>query len=190
MNAELIINNVRLELGHKELNEISYSLEDCKRTKDIFHELAQSTSAETRSNVVLQKNLHRKTVKLLLTDSQIEVMRYMITKDKFISAMKKEDVERFINTSDPEILISIVKNISDLTEIYEVCEKDWLCEKLYQQADPAIRFELASNDETSEFILKKLLTDPDINVSQAAQDTLDQIEEDNFDDDDDDEVLM
>ena len=190
MNAELIINNVRLELGHKELNEISYSLEDCKRTKDIFHELAQSTSSEARSNVVLQKNLHRKTVKLLLTDSQIEVMRYMITKDKFISAMKKEDVERFINTSDPEILISIVKNISDLTEIYEVCEKDWLCEKLYQQADPAIRFELASNDETSEFILKKLLTDPDINVSQAAQDTLDQIEEDNFDDDDDDEVLM
>jgi len=115
MTAELIINNVRLELGHKELNEISYTLDDCKRTKDIYHELAQSPSTETRSYIVSAKNLHAKTVRLLLSDHQIEVMRSMIRKDKFISAMKKEDIERFINTIDPEILISIVKNISDLT---------------------------------------------------------------------------
>jgi len=133
MTAELIINNIRLELGHKELNEISYALDDCKRTRDIYHELAQSPSAETRSNIVSTKNLHAKTVRLLLSDSQIEVMRFMIRKDKFISAMKKEDIERFINTSDSEILISIGNKISELTEEYEVCEKDWLCEKLYQQ---------------------------------------------------------
>ena len=184
MKAELIINNARLELGHKELNEISYALDDCKRTRDIYHEFAQSPSAETRSNIVSVKNLHRKTVRLLLSDPQIEVMRSMIRKDKFISAMKKEDIERFINTGNSEILISIVNNIPELTEEYGVCEKDWLCEKLYQQADPAVRFELAENDETSEFILKKLVEDPDINVSQAAQDTLDEM--DDFNDDDDD----
>ena len=69
----------------------------------------------------------------------------------------------------------------------EVCEKDWLCEKLDQQADPTIRFKLAENDETSEFILKKLVEDPDINVSQAAQDTLDEMDDFNDDDDDDDD---
>ena len=186
MNAELIINNVRLELGHKELNEISYALDDCERTKDIYHELAQSPSAETRSNIVSQKNLHVKTVRLLLSNPQIEVMRSMVKRDKFISRMRKEDIERFINTGDPEILTDIVNNISDLTEEYEVCEKDWLCEKLYQQSDPSVRNELADNDETPEFILKKLLSDPDINVSQAAQDTLDEIEEVDFDNDNDD----
>jgi len=183
MKAELIINNVRLELGHKELNEISYALDDCERNKDLYHELAQSPSAETRSNIVSQKNLHAKTVRLLLSDSQIEVMRAIVDRDKFISRMRKEDIERFINTGDSEILSDIVDNISDLTDEHEVCEKDWLCEKLYQQADPTIRFKLADNDETPEFILKKLLTDPDINVSQAAQATLDEM--DDFNDDDD-----
>ena len=185
MKAELIINNVRLELGHRELNEISYALDDCKRNKNIYHELAQSPSAETRSNIVSQNHLHAKTVRLLLSDPQIEVMRSMVDRDKFISRMKKEDIERFINTGDSEILSDIVDNISDLTDEHEVCEKDWLCEKLYQQADPTIRFKLAENDETPEFILKKLLTDPDINVSQAARDTLDEIEAVDFDDDDD-----
>jgi len=40
-----------------------------------------------------------------------------------------------------------------------------------------------------EYFLKKLLTDPDINISQAAQETLDEIEavdfDDNYDNDDD-----
>ncbi len=158
---------------------------DCKKAKDIFHELAQSPSTETRSNIASQKNLHRKTVKLLLSDSQIEVMRTIITRDKFISKMGKDDIDRFIKTGDPEILTDIVRNIDDLTQEYEVCEKDWLCEKLYQQSDPSVRYALAENGETPEFILKKLLEDSDINVSQAAQDTLDGIEDPNFDDDDD-----
>jgi len=46
---------------------------------------------------------------------------------------------------------------------------------------------LAENDETSEFILKKLVEDSDINVSQAAQDTLDEMDDFNDDDDDDDD---
>jgi len=183
MKAELIINNVRLEIGHRELNEISYALNDCERNKNIYHELAQSPSAETRSNIVSQNHLHTKTVRLLLSDPQIEVMRAMVDQDKFISRIRKEDIERFINTGDSEILSDIVGNISDLTDEHEVCEKDWLCEKLYQQADPTIRFKLAENDETPVFILKKLLVDSDINVSQAADETLDEI--DDFNDDDD-----
>ena len=184
MKAELIINNIRVELGHKELNEISYALNDCKKAKDIFHELAQSPSTETRSNIASKGNLHRKTVRLLLSDSQIDVMRAIITKGKFTSQMGKEDIDRFINTGDPEILTGLVNNMVDLTEEYEVCEKDWLCEKLYQQTDPSIRYELAENDETPKFILKKLIEDSDMNVSKAAQDTLDQIEDVTFDDDD------
>ena len=186
MKAELIINTTRLELGHKELNEISYAFDDCKKAKNIFHELAKSPLTETRSNITSKENLHRKTVRLLLSDTQIEVMRSMINQDKFLSQMRNEDIERFINTGDAEILTGLVENMVDLTEEYEVCERDWLCEKLYQQSDPSVRYELAQNDEIPEFILKKLLEDSDINVSQAAKDTLDEIEDVGFDDDDDD----
>ena len=114
MKAALIINNIKLELGHKELNEISYILDNCKKAKDIYHELAQSPSTETRTNIVSQKNLHRKTVKLLLSDHQIDVIRTMINKKKFdmyecfesmtplrssgrIQKMKEQKNERTIN---------------------------------------------------------------------------------------------
>ena len=176
MKAKLIINNITLELGHRELNEISYALNDCEKIKDIYHELAQSPSTETRSNIALQDNLHRKTVKLLLYDAQVEVMRTMSRENNFISNMNKEDIERFINIGDSEILTNMVDNIQNLTENYEVCERDWLCEKFYTQADPSVRYELASSDEASGFIIKKLTEDPDINVSQAAKETLEGIE--------------
>ena len=60
MKAELFINNIKVELGYKELNEISYILDENDKNKDIYHELAQSPSTETRSNIVSQGNLHKK----------------------------------------------------------------------------------------------------------------------------------
>jgi len=57
------------------------------------------------------------------------------------------------------------------------------CEKLYQQKDPVVRQELAENDETPRFILKKMvLHDSEKSVSKAAEETLALIEE--YDDDD------
>lgn len=184
MEASLIINNIKLDLGHRELHEISYALGDCDRTKDIYHELAQSPSTEIRSNIASQDNLHRKTVKLLLSDSQIEVMRTMSREYNFISQMTKKDIECFIDTGDSDILINMVNNFQNLTEDYEICERDWLCAKLNTQVDPSVRYELASSDETSDFIIEKLTEDPDINVSQAAKETLKEIELEKFEDED------
>lgn len=177
MKAELIINNTTLKLGHKELNEISYILDDCPTTKDIYHEMAQLASTETRTNIASQNYLHKKTIALLMSDSQTDVMRAVTSRDKFISEMTKEDIEKFIATGDSEILTNIVENISELTEEYEICEKDWLCEKLFQQiTDPLVKYELASTGETSRLILKKLINDSDISVSQAAKTTLEDLD--------------
>lgn len=181
MKAKLIVNGAELELGHVMLNELSYTLPDEKKSMDIFHELAQSPSGETRSHIASQSCLHPKTVALLLPDTQIEVMRAMAGNDEFISQMTLADVERIINTDDPDILVSIVTAMLDLTESYEVCERDWLCEKLSKYPDPAVRSELAGNEETPEFFLKKLAQDPDLDVSRSAKDTLEDLEHDDDD---------
>jgi len=181
MKSELIINNVRLELGYEMLNQLSYIMDDNKKTRDIAHELAKSPCCEIRTQIASRNILHPQTVSLLLPDTQIEVMRAMAGNDEFISQMTLADVERFINTGDPEILVKLVETMSDLTETHEVCQRDWLCEKLSQHPDPAIRAELAGNEETPEFFLKKLAQDPDSDVSQAAKDTLENLEEDDDD---------
>jgi hypothetical protein len=94
MKGALIINNVRLELGHEILNILSYSLDDNNKTMDIAHELAQSPCCETRYHIASRKYLHQKTVTKLLLDTQIEVMRAMVENDTFLSQMMLVDVER------------------------------------------------------------------------------------------------
>ncbi len=185
MKAKLIINNKSLELGHRELIEISYVLDDCKEAKDIFHELAKSTATDVRSHIGSYQNLHDKTVKMLLSDTQIEVMRAVISKRKFIRLMDKEDVKRFITNGDSEVLTIMANNMDHFIEEYSVCEQDWLCEQLYRAKDPQVRYELAASEETPEIFLKKLVDDPDSNVSQAAKETLDKIKDIKFDYDED-----
>jgi hypothetical protein len=183
MKAQLIINGVTVELSHNELNDIAFTLDSCERYKDLFHELAGSPCAETRSSVASQSYLHEKTCRILLQDNQIDVLRALTSKGRCIPEMTKEDIERLIDTQDTEILTNIINHISDFTEEYSICEKDWLCEKLYQQKDPVVRQELAENDETPKFILKKMImNDSERSVSNAAEETLGLIEE--YDDDD------
>ncbi len=180
MKAELIVNNVKVELGHKEINELSYIFEKDPKYKDLFHELAQSPCTETRAHVASQDYLHRKTIRSLVMDDQIEVMRSVVNKGVCVTGMEKEDVERYVNTVDYEVVSGLINLMEDLTDEYEVCEKDWLCEKIAHLSDPSIRLELAESENTSEFILKKLVNDPDLNVAEAAKETLEDrtIEED------------
>ncbi|EMS78427.1 hypothetical protein [Desulfotignum phosphitoxidans] len=183
MKAQLIVNGVTVELSHNELNEIAFTLDTCERYMDLFHELAGSPCTETRSSVASQTFLHEKTCRILLQDNQVDVLRALTSKGRCIPEIKKEDIERLIDLQDTEILSNIINHISDLTEEYSICEKDWLCEKLYQQKDPVVRQELAENDETPRFILKKMvLNDSEWAVSKAAEETLALIEE--YDDDD------
>jgi hypothetical protein len=176
MKGALIINNVRLEIGHEILNMLSYSLDDNKKTMDIAHELAQSPCCETRSHIASRRCLHKKTVTKLMLDTQIEVMRAMIENDIFLSRMMLVDVERFIDADDPEVLAAIVNAMTDLTETYEVCERDWLCEQLFQHPDPCVRFKLADSKATPVFFLGKLAKDSDLDVSQAAIEILENME--------------
>lgn len=60
-----------------------------------------------------------------------------------------------------------------------------MSEQLYRAKDPQVRYALATSEETPELFLKKLVDDPDINVSQAAQETLDDIRNIDLDYEDD-----
>jgi len=45
MDAKLTINSIEIKLGHRELIDICYSIEDCDRNAGVFHELAKSNSS-------------------------------------------------------------------------------------------------------------------------------------------------
>ena len=66
--------------------------------------------------------------------------------------MTKEDIERYIESGDSEI------------EDFDICEKEWLCQRLYRAEDPQVRYELASNEAATDAVLEELVKDPDINA--------------------------
>jgi hypothetical protein len=98
--------------------------------------------------------------------------------------MTRRDLENYIDSGDCEIMTSLVTNLDDFTERYEICEKDWLCKKLIKHPDPAVRYALAENTDTPEEFLERLAKDRDVDVARQAKDTLAEIQEGEDDDDD------
>ncbi len=187
MNAKLIINNIGVTLGHRQLEEVVFCLNDEPAMRDVFYELAQSPSSEIRNDIARKRYLSVKTRRQLIADADLEVMRTVIASDEAREHMTLNDLERYMATGDTEILKALADDLSDFTQFNEVCETDWLCEKLINQNDPAVRYSLAENEDTPVFFLKKLATDNDIDVARKAVETLRDVDDDLNPDEDPDE---
>jgi hypothetical protein len=177
MNAKLSINGVEIVLGHKALTEMTYCLQDNHENSDFFREMAKSNCSELLTALVDKKHLSKLTLRLLIENGSLEVMRAVVCSRNAISHMTRRDIESYISTGDCEILTSLANNIVDFTETYEVCEKEWLCEKLARHSDPAIRYALAENTDTPEGLLEELVEDDDVDVARQAEETLADIRE-------------
>ena len=57
--------------------------------------------------------------------------------------MTRRDLETYVVEGDCEVLTSLADSLKDFTRVHEICETEWLCEKLIMQTDPAVRFALA-----------------------------------------------
>ena len=61
---------------------------------------------------------------------------------------------------------------------FDACDVDALCKMLVAQKDPQVRFRLASNSDTPREFIEELIDDVDIDVARAAEDTLEELEDD------------
>ncbi len=172
MNAKLIVNDIVVDLGHQALEEIVFFLNDEPAMQDIFNELSKSPSSEIRKNIADNSHLPVHTRRRLIEDTDLEVMRTIIFSDEARQHMTLRDIERYLATGDREILTILADDLTDFTQVHEICETDWLCEKLINQPDPAVRYRLAGNEDTPVFFLKKLASDDDIDVARRALKTL------------------
>ena len=82
MNAKLIINNIEVTLGHRQLEDLVFGLNDEPAMRDVFHELAKSSSSEVRNDIAGNRHLSVKTRRLMIADTSLEVMRTVIVSDE------------------------------------------------------------------------------------------------------------
>lgn len=186
MNAKLTINDYEITLGHKGLEEIAYWLEDAPENSDLFHELAKSEASAILVNLADKEHLSKLTFRMLIENNSMEVMRAVINSRNARVYMTRRDIENYIDTGDREILTTLANQLTAFTDSNEICEKQWLCNKLVGQPDPSVRYALAENTDTPERFLEDLIDDEDVDVANQARKTLVEIqvaEEEEFDDD-------
>jgi hypothetical protein len=178
MDGKLIVNEVEVDLGHDELSSICGSLSDSQKNEGIFHELAKSPSEGVRESVAWKKRLPRKTARLLLNDTSIEVLREIVGHGTAKGLITEEDISRLIAIEDTAIMVTIAENVYE----YDNCDQDFIYDALINQADPQIRYQLAQDTDILEIFLKRLTKDQDIEVSEEAKKTLEEIREEDKED--------
>ncbi len=90
----------------------------------------------------------------------------------------EDDMDRFIATRDTDLLCRIAERVND----FEACDLDTLCEKLADQKEPEIRYELASNSATQARFLKQLADDEDVAVARAAGEAMENLDDEKNED--------
>ncbi|MFH2066485.1 MAG: hypothetical protein ABIK15_14900 [Pseudomonadota bacterium] len=171
MTAKLIVNDVQVELGYKELEGICDCLEDCQRNKAVFNELAKSNCVDIRVSVACRKSIGPATIKILLEDNSIEVLRMAVINHRIKAYMRTQDFEHLLNTNDSIIL----KDIADDFEFYveEIgIDPLWLCNELLTRGDLSVKYALAENDCVPFEVKEKLAQDEDVNIRETAKETM------------------
>lgn len=178
MDGKLIVNEVEVELGHDELSNICCSLSESRKNEEIFHELAKSPSEGVRESVAWKKHLTKKTARLLLNDASIEVLREIVGHGTAKGLITEDDISRLISLQDTAIMVTIAENVYE----YHNCDEVFIYNALLNQADPQVRYQLAQDTDIPEIFLKRLMKDHDIEVSEEAKKTLEEIREEDEED--------
>lgn len=172
LNIELRVDNVVAKLdGHQFIKEIVRILDDDDEgMRKVFEVLAQSNSSEIRTRVAWNDNLSSETVRMLLQDDNIDVLRALVKSRTCKQVATNDDMSRLIDkVGDAELLSTIAGSI----EKYVNCDPSWLAEKLVAHKDPCVRMALAENSDTPVHIIKRLAEqDSDADIRSAASHNL------------------
>ena len=168
MKATLTVNGVEIYLGHDALKLVTDIIEGHPDGQEVFHELAQHPSSDVRATVAINENIQEKTAKLLIKDSSIDVLREIAVNVIALSMITEKDIHELIATKDTRLL----SEIAHFSDEYQLANSNLIAQLLVNQPDPKVRCRLAENQYVPEIFLTDLSKDPDVDVAQAAKETL------------------
>jgi hypothetical protein len=171
MEAKLVVNGVEMKLGHGPLKFIAGTIQGYVDGEAINHELAKHPSSAVRKVVADGEVLEDKTVRLLLKDNCIDVLKNIVTNDSAAEIMTKKDIAWMISKKDPRLSVKLVEYMGD----YRRELQEFIAEKLIDHPDPYVRYSLAETSSTPKKFLEKLTKDPDVDIAEEARETIDDL---------------
>ncbi len=172
IKTELSINGQKVEIGHQFLEDIVRDIPDTKENQSIFDMLALSDNPSVKEEISRNDNLSKKTIHLLLEDTNQEVVDNILSNRDLAKYIKEDILFKIIKTDNIKYLMTIASNIDD----YKKCDLCKIVKKLANHKNPSVRYNLVrwrANDIVTTKILKQLSNDKDIDVAKEAQEELD-----------------
>jgi len=151
-------------LGYEEVSNFVSSARDAKENHALFSLAAQHPSSVVRENIAYKDNLDEETVKVLLMDKSVNVLRNLSRTETFRKCATVEDIQRLIDMD-----IEMAQNVANYFESYEQVDSSDICRMLMATDDPSISYTLADNYNTPKKILKELVKHNDSHVANEAK---------------------
>jgi len=172
IKTELLINGKKVIVGHQFLEDIVRDIPDIKENKSIFDVLASSDNPDVREYLTSVDNLSKKSVQVLLNDTNQEVVDGVLSNSNLAKHISQESLMKIIDSDNTKLLMTIASNIED----YVKCDLCKIVNILANHKSASVRYSLVrwrANDIVSIKTLKQLSKDKDIDVAKEAAKELD-----------------
>lgn len=154
-------------LSFEEVSSLVSSARDSKENEPFFAVAARHPASAVRECAASRDNLPDETVKLLMSDKSINVLRSLTRSRKFIQLASTEDLQR-LSSIDTELAQNIACNVESFVE----ADTMKLAEFYAAHSDPGVVSYLAGNYATPKRVLRGLLKHSDPHVANEAKEQL------------------
>jgi pimeloyl-CoA synthetase len=171
IKTELIVNGMKVVVGHQFLEDIVRDIPDTKENKSVYSTLALSDNPEVRESISRKDNLSTKTIHLLLNDTNQEVVDNILSNSDLAKHIKEETLFNIIKSDNIKYLKTIASNIDS----YVLCDTCKMATMLSKHKNRSVRFSLVqwnSSNAVTNKILQALSKDKDFDIANEAKKSL------------------
>lgn len=171
IKTELVVNGIKVVVGHQFLEDIVRDIPDVKENKPVFASLAQSDNPDVRESISRKDNLNSKIIHLLLKDENQEVVDNVLSNTDLAKYIKEETLFDIIEMNNIKYLKTIASNIDS----YVLCDTCKIATILSKHKNASVRYALVhwgSSSAVTSKILKALSKDKDFDIAKEAKKTL------------------
>ena len=171
IKTELLINGKKVIIGHQFLEDIVRDIPDIKENQEVFNSLVLSDNPDVREYLTRVDNLSKKSVHILLKDTNQEVVDGVLLNSDLAKLISEEALLKIIDTDNTKLLMTIASNIDD----YVKCDLCKIVKILANHKSASVRYNLVrywSSHSVPVKILKQLSKDKDIDIAKESIDVL------------------
>ncbi len=172
IKTELLINGKKVLVGHQFLEYVIRDIPDIKENQEIFNSLVFSDNPEVREYLSRVENIGKKSIQVLLNDSNQEVVEGVLSNSNLAKYISDEALMKIIDANNTKLLMAIACNLDD----YVKCDICKIVKILANHKSASVRYSLIKwrpSEIVSVKILKQLSKDEDIDVAKEASTELD-----------------